>query len=209
MRRAASRWPLLSAVALLLLWAGPAAAQEKLYGAVWKSPKPAPDFELTDQAGKRVWLSSLRGKVVGLTFVFTQCPQVCPTITAKLKVVAEGFGKRFGKEAVFLLISVDPEGDTPEAIRRYEEAFGIGWPYLRGPDRALAQVWADYGVMVERRPVEGAEGHGSHGRSYTIEHTAKLVLIDGKGLLRVQVPGYAWPHEKVLKNIEILAKERR
>lgn len=200
---------LLALFALLPSWVAPAGAQEKLYGAVWKSPKPAPDFELHDQTGKRVRLSSLRGKVAGLTFVFTQCPQVCPTITAKLRLVAEGLGERFGKEVAFLLISVDPEGDTPEAVRQYQQAHDIRWPYLIGPEKALAQVWADYGIMVERRPLEGSGGHGGHGRAYTVDHTAKLVLIDAKGLLRVQVPGYAWPHEKVLKNIEILAKERR
>jgi protein SCO1/2 len=188
---------------------GPGEGAEKLYGATWTSPKPAPDFELTDWTGKRVRLSSLRGKVVGLTFVFTQCPQVCPAITAKLKLVAEGLGERFGKDAVFLLISVDPERDTVEAVKRYEEAYNINWPYLIGSQKDLAQVWADYGVTVEKRPLDAQSGHGSHGGSYTIDHTAKLLLIDRKGLMRVQIPGYLWPHEKVLNNFEILARERR
>jgi protein SCO1/2 len=196
-------------VALVAFIPAPAGAAEKLYGAVWTTPKPAPDFELTDWTGKRIRLSSLRGKVVGVTFVFTQCPQVCPAITAKLKLVAEGLGERYGKDAVFLLISVDPERDTAEAVKRYEEAYNINWPYLIGSERELAGVWADYGVTVEKRPLDAQSGHGSHGGSYTIDHTAKLLLIDRKGLMRVQVPGYLWPHEKVLNNFQILTKERR
>lgn len=209
MKKPAVALGFLFVAAALSVLAGNAWAAEKLYGSVWTSPKPAPDFELKDRAGKRVRLASLRGKVVALTFVFTQCPQVCPIITAKLKVVADGLGERFGKEAVFVLISVDPEGDTPEAIKKYQEAHDVRWPYLVGSEKELAQVWGDYGVMVERRPLDSQSGHGSHARPYTIDHTAKLVLIDEKGLMRVQVPGYLWPPEKILKNIEILAKERR
>lgn len=208
MRESVAGSVLLLAFSLGLL-VTPGDTAEKLYGAVWSSPKPAPDFELADWTGKRLRLSSLRGKVVGVTFVFTQCPLVCPTITAKLKLVAEGLGERFGKEVVFLLISVDPERDTVEAVKRYEEAYNIRWPYLIGSERELAQVWADYGVTVEKRPLDAQSGHGSHVGSYTIDHTAKLVLIDRKGLMRVQVPGYQWSPEKVIKNFEILAKERR
>lgn len=211
MRESVAGSVLLLAFSLGLLVA-PGEGAEKLYGAVWSSPKPAPDFELADWTGKRLRLSSLRGKVVGVTFVFTQCPQVCPAITAKLKLVAEGLGERFGKEVVFLLISVDPEGDTPDAVKQYQEAYNVRWPYLVGSQKDLAQVWQDYSVMVEKRqldPQGGHGGHGSHARSYTVDHTAKLLLIDRKGLMRVQIPGYLWPHEKVLNNFEILARERR
>jgi protein SCO1/2 len=201
---------------VLLLWLGlllpvaaPAGAGEKLYGSVVSPPKPAPDFELKDGTGKRLRLSSLRGKVVGLTFVFTQCPLVCPTMVARLKEVADGLGDRYGKEVVFLLVSVDPEGDTPQAVRRYEEAHGIRWPYLIGPEKNLAQVWQDYGVFVEKRPLGSSVSHGSHSRNYTVDHTAKLILIDAQGLMRVQIPGYVWPPDKVRTNLEMLARERR
>lgn len=209
MRRRLPGILLLLALAFGLSVAAPAGAGEKLYGAVVSPPKPAPDFELTDETGKRHRLSTLRGKVAGLTFVFTQCPLVCPMITAKMKEVADGLGNRFGKDVVFLLISVDPEGDTREAVRRYEEAHGIRWPYLTGPEKALVQMWQDYGVMVQQRPLDHQSGHSSHARPYTIDHTAKVVLIDRKGLMRVQIPGYEWVPEKVVNTINILAREGR
>src|SRR5438045_2983066 len=56
----------------------------ELTGAIVNPPFAAPDFQLSDQFGQPVRLSSFKGKVVVLTFLYTNCPDACPLITGKL-----------------------------------------------------------------------------------------------------------------------------
>src|SRR5262249_10249164 len=76
-------------------------------------PLPAPDFTLTDQDGNSVQLSSLRGKVVFLDFIYTSCPGPCPLLSRKFSQFQKTLGERVGKEVVLLSITVDPQLDTP------------------------------------------------------------------------------------------------
>src|SRR5439155_7968242 len=73
---------------------------------------PAPPFTLTSQDGVPVALADLRGKVVALTFIYTACPDVCPTLTQKMVDVQDALGADFGTKIAFVSISLDPERDT-------------------------------------------------------------------------------------------------
>ena len=77
----------------------------------------APDFALTSQDGAEVTLGDLRGKVVAVTFIYTWCPDVCPMLTDKMARVQDELGPDFGSKVAFVSITVDPERDTPEALK--------------------------------------------------------------------------------------------
>ena len=129
----------------------------------------APDFTLTDGlTGDTVTLSSLRGNVVALAFLYTRCPDVCPLTAAQFRAAQ----KQLGADAArvrFVAVSVDPDGDTPAAVRAFSEARDLkDWRYLIGPRAALQAVWASYGV-------------GAYDQGVTVSHNDAIYVIDAKG----------------------------
>ncbi len=132
----------------------------------------APDFTLTDGvSGDTVTLSSLRGNVVALAFLYTHCPDVCPLTAAQFRA-AQG---QLGTDAArvrFIAVSVDPEGDTPSAVKAFSLAHDLrdNWRYLIGPRAALQPVWGAYGVGAFAAPT------GS-----SVDHNDAIYLIDASG----------------------------
>jgi protein SCO1/2 len=137
-------------------------------------------FQLTDQGGNSFGSAGLTGTVWVAAFMFTRCPTVCPKITKQmreLQVIAQARGLKIR----FVSFSVDPEHDTPSALKAYGERFGAdfkSWSFLTG----------DYEV-VKRTTVEGfkmaLEGKADPGQDhFGILHGSHLVLVDKAGKLR-------------------------
>jgi protein SCO1 len=134
--------------------------------------EPAPDFALVDQNGNAVTLDSLRGQVVLLDFVYTNCPGPCPILTGTHVAVQRALPPELAPKVRFVSISLDPERDTPEALRRYAEAHGADlarWSFLTGAPDEVGAVLQVYGVGA--RPAENGE----------IEHLVITYLIDAEG----------------------------
>ena len=134
--------------------------------------KEAPDFTLTDGAsGAGVTLSSLRGRVVAMAFLYTRCPDICPLTAAKLRAAQRALGPDASR-VVMLAVSVDPEGDTPDAVRAFSAAhdLGSGWHYLIAPRAQLERVWSLYGVGAFRAPT-GPQ----------VDHNDAIYVIDRDG----------------------------
>jgi cytochrome oxidase Cu insertion factor (SCO1/SenC/PrrC family) len=133
---------------------------------------PAPDFTLRDQLGSTVSLSHLRGKVIALTFLDTQCLNLCPLQANLLGSVQSDLGPR--ASFVVVVVSVRPDADTPATISAFANAHGLtGQLYwLTGSRTALADVWNRYGVAVQI-----ANGD--------LAHSSVIYLIDRGGYERV------------------------
>jgi protein SCO1 len=102
--------------------------------------KEAPDFVLQDAEGRQVSLADLRGKVVVLHFIYTNCPDVCPLHAERIAEIQEMVNRTPMRElAQFVTITTDPANDTPDLLRGYGPAHGldpINWVFLTsGPDR--------------------------------------------------------------------------
>ena len=141
---------------------------------------PAPEFFLTSQDGTPVSLAALRGKVVAVTFIYTGCPDICPTLTAKMAQVQDELGPNFGAKIAFVSITLDPEHDTTEVLKQYAELFGAkpgGWAFLTGSPSAIRDVARHYGVFFERK------------QDGFIDHTQLTTLVDHSGQMRVQYLG--------------------
>src|SRR5262245_12983619 len=142
--------------------------------------KPAPEFILTKQDGKRLALKELRGKVLAITFIFASCADTCPLLTAKMAGVQDRLGPAFGPEVNFVSITVDPERDTPEILMRYAEAHKAnpaGWAFLTGSPTEIRDVAKRYGIYYKKNP--GGD----------VDHTFLTSLVDQSGTLRVQYMG--------------------
>ncbi|MDQ6877404.1 MAG: SCO family protein [Candidatus Dormibacteraeota bacterium] len=143
---------------------------------------PAPGFTLRDQRGATVSLSDLRGRVIALTFLDTQCLNLCPLQASLLGTVQKDLGS--GTPFAVVVVSVHPEVDTPATIATFAGAHGLGshFYWLVGARSDLAGVWNSYGIAVL-----AASGD--------LAHSSVIYLIDKRGYERVgfiDVPQSAW-----------------
>jgi protein SCO1 len=151
-------------------------------GSAWRgkavqAPSRAPDFSLRDQSGRVVRLAARRGKITVVTFLFTQCRDVCPLIAVNLTSAVRMLGPH-GADVRVLGVSVDPAHDTPEAVRAFISRHRLvpQFRYLVGTRAQLRPVWQAYNVLAAPK-LDGA-----------IDHTAYIVLVDRHGLMRVFLP---------------------
>ena len=192
-----NRWPGRRPIALVVVsWL----ALSQVVGESADLPKigPAPAFSLTTQEGAQLALKDLRGKVVAVTFIFASCTDTCPLLTAKLAGLQERLGTAFGAKVFFVAITVDPERDTPEVLKRYAQAHGVnpaGWAFLTGTPAEIQQVARHYGIYVKKRP------RGE------VDHTFLTSLIDPSGTLRVQYLGVRFNPDELLHDLQALVRE--
>jgi protein SCO1/2 len=113
---------------------------------------PAPPLALRNYLGQPVDISSYKGKVVLVTFIYTHCPDVCPLITSNLRVVQNLLPAAVRSKTEIIAVSVDPRGDTPRAIADFLSRHQMTgrMQYLVGSTRELASVWQAWGVGSER-----------------------------------------------------------
>jgi len=160
-------------VAAPRLFARPAAAPARLSGGVIINPSvQAPAFTLRDQSGAMISPATLRGQVVALTFLDTQCLNLCPLQASLLGTVQSDLGS--GAHFSVVVVSVHPEVDTPASIAAFAGAHGLksGYHWLSGTKEQLAGVWDSYGVGVQV-----ANGD--------LAHSSIIYLIDRSGAERV------------------------
>jgi len=129
-------------------------------------------FHLQDQDGKPVGDQDMRGRPFLVFFGFTHCPDVCPTTLVEISEVMKALGKDADRTGA-LFITVDPERDTPAAMKDYLSNFD---PHLRGLTGDQASVDAAlkaYRVYAKKVPLKDGD--------YTMDHTAVVYLMDKDG----------------------------
>ena len=156
------------------------------------------DFALTDHTGKPRALADFRGRVVVMFFGFTHCPDVCPTTLAELAAVVKKLGTD-GDRVQVLLVTVDPERDTPEVLSQYVTAFNPRFLALRGTAEETARVAKEFKIIYQK--VAGARPD-----SYTMDHSAGTYIFDTQGRLRLYV-SYGQGPEILAHDIALLLKQ--
>ena len=151
-----------------------------------------PDFTLTDQTGRAVRFSQLRGEPVAVSFLYTRCPiaTACPmTATRFAKLDAMLAEKGFGR---LISISVDPEYDDPKVLSDYAKKLRADprrWLFLTGDPKAVADVASRFGVMYY--PDKGQ-----------VVHTQAVGVVDPDGKLAAIYYGEKWEPEHLLRDLE-------
>ena len=158
----------------------------------------APAFALTTQDGARLSLDDLRGKVVAVTFIYASCADACPILTAKMAVLQARLGADFAQRVFFASITVDPERDTPGALKHYAAGHGAdlrGWAFLTGTPAEIRRVAKRYGIYY-KKSVRG-----------DVDHTFLTSLVDRSGILRVQYLGVRFDPDEMLRDLRSLVRE--
>ena len=137
------------------------------------------DIELVDQNGTAIQLQqAYRGKVMVIFFGFTQCPDVCPTTMAELAQVREKLNPEQRDQVQIIMISVDPQRDTPAVMKQYVSAFDPSFVGLTGSDEQIAKVAASFKAYYKKV---------DSGQSYTMEHSSGLYVLDTEGESRLLI----------------------
>ncbi len=113
-------------------------------GASRMPPGYFPNFPLVNQDGETLHFYDdvIKGKVVTINFMFTSCPDSCPMETAKLRKLQEMLGEHAGRDVYMYSITVDPDRDTPAALKAYMKKFriGPGWQFLTGRKEDIDEI---------------------------------------------------------------------
>ena len=133
-------------------------------------------LDLTDHNGQRRTLEDFKGKVVVLFFAFTHCPDACPTTLAELAGVARELGPD-AKRMQVLVVTVDPERDTPDVLRQYVPSFNPAFLGLYGTAEETSATAKEFKVYFQKQPQPGG--------SYTVDHSAGVFILDKAGRLRL------------------------
>ena len=128
-------------------------------------------FRLTDQNGGTVTEQDFKGAPFLVFFGFTHCPEVCPTTLFEVSEILRKLGPDAARVRV-AFITIDPERDTPAALKDYLSSFDPRMLGLTGDPAAIAAVAKAYRVYYKKVPLE---------QDYTMDHTAIVYLMDKDG----------------------------
>jgi protein SCO1 len=128
-------------------------------------------FELTSHEGKRFKSGDLKGKPFALFFGFTNCPDVCPTTLLELTNRMAELGADADKLRI-VFVTVDPEKDTPEFMKRYIANFDKRVIGLTGTPAEIAAIAKAYRAVYAKVKTKD---------DYTMDHTATVYLMDAQG----------------------------
>jgi len=167
-------------------------------GSHFDPPAISPDFSLPDTEGNIFSLSENKDRVVLMFFGYTSCPDVCPATLSDFKEVHRLLGER-ASQVRLVFITVDPERDTPERLRRYLGLFDSEIIGLTATPEQLEPVWKAYGVSVIKTEADNPEG-------YFIDHSSRIYAIDKKRNLRVTYP-FGTQSEVIAADIRYLLNE--
>ncbi len=148
-------------------------------------PTPLPEFHLVDQHGQPVDESVFRGQWDLVFFGFTHCPDICPTTLQVLSTARAALADA-GQEPLprIVLVSVDPERDTPEILGPYVEYFGADTLGITGSLEETKKLTSSLGIFFEKRATDDD--------NYLVDHSAAVLVIDPDGRFSALFSG---PHQ--------------
>ena len=131
-------------------------------------------FALVDQDGRTRTDADFRGNYMMIYFGYSFCPDVCPTALSDMIAAVDELGP-LGLRIQPVFITVDPERDTPRALKRYVPSFH---PRLVGLSGSQAQITA---VAKVYRVYYAKVADPAAGPDYLMDHSSIIYLMDPKG----------------------------
>jgi protein SCO1/2 len=157
-------------------------------GATLPAGLKAPEVGLPDEEGEVVRMADLRGRPVIVTFLYSNCEDSCPAQAQQVK----GALNKLGRDVPALAISVDPANDTSDSARAFlsKQRMTGRMRFVLGTRPELRRIWHGYAVEPQLDD---------------LDHTARIVLVDGKGIQRVGYPLGEVTPERLAHDLRLLA----
>jgi protein SCO1/2 len=163
-----------------------------------------PDFSLIERSGQPFGLNDLRGRIWVADFIFTNCAGTCPIMTTALTEIQQMALAEKLDDVKLVSITVDPERDSLEVLRRFAEGYGAlkdRWYFLTG-DGAAIQHLANKGFLLSAAASTGGSAEEP------IIHSNRFVLVDRQGRIRGYYDGTdAESVKQLLKDLKKLYRE--
>ena len=131
-------------------------------------------YALTDQDGKPRANTDFAGKYQLIYFGYTFCPDVCPTTLALMAATLDKLGADKDR-IVPVFITIDPERDKPDVLKKYVAAFGPQFVGLTGTPEQIAKVEKEFRVYAKKGPIENG--------TYAMDHSSVMYLMGPEGTL--------------------------
>lgn len=145
------------------------------------------DLNMVDAQGQARTLADYQGKVLMIFFGYTQCPDVCPTAMAQAAQAMELLGKQAADVRV-IMISVDPQRDTPPVLGAYVQAFDKDFIGLTGTPAQLEKTAKSFKAFYAKEP-------GPTPEQYAMSHASSFYLMDRQGEARALIRADATPED--------------
>jgi protein SCO1/2 len=154
----------------------------------------------TSDVGREVKLEVLRGRPQVIALFFTNCEHSCPLIVADMKAVDKALPRGVREKVDFLLVSIDPERDTPEALRAFRLKHELPterWTLLRGSPEATRQLAARIGFNYQP------------GSPTQFAHSLLISIVNESGEIVFQQVGVGRPKEDAVAALLRLTRAAR
>ena len=159
-----------------------------------------PDVTLKDFDGNEFVFSKLKGKVIVLSYIYTNCPDICHITSSKINKFKESLNEKTKEQVYVVSISFDPDRDSPEVLRKHARMMNLNldnWIFLTGNKEEITKVLAAAGIdpWMEK---------GQNSESYTFSHRDRISLVDQSGQIRMHYKGTNFDEEKLSSDIRSL-----
>lgn len=145
--------------------------------------------------------SDYKGNISLISFMFTNCPDVCPTITANMGNIQRELEDT--SSIRFIEITFDPERDTPSVLKDYKETYRLNdqFSLLTSDPKTMRDLLTRLEIFAEKDYVDTIDQDSS---DYFMRHSNTLYLMDEQGRIRAEYPAHVVPPGNVIEDIEYL-----
>lgn len=172
--------------------------EEPEFATVLPERRPLPEFALVDHNGEPFTRERFLGRMSLVFFGFTHCPDICPATLGKLASARRQLDAAGAPLPQIVMVSVDPERDTPEKLAAYVSHFGADIVGVTGPEEELLALTEPLGIWFEKQPL---------GESYTVSHSTAVLVVNRRGELQAL---FGTPHrvESFVHDVPLLMASR-
>jgi protein SCO1 len=162
-------------------------------------------YKLVDQNNRKVFFPEfVKGKLVVMNYIFTNCPDICPLSTNNMRLIQERIKKEKIESVEFVSVSFDPAHDSPEVLQKFAEIRNLdlsNWTFLTGEKSVINSLMNKIGIVA----VVGDSTVFKDGRKiYYYTHTDRIQIIDVEGKIRKNYKGSTINTEEIVKDIKSL-----
>jgi protein SCO1/2 len=153
------------------------------------------ELSLTDQTARALGVDVFRGHPVIVSMFYASCPYACPTLISDIKRLEKQLDPRTRARVRVLLVSLDPERDTPERLKALAALHGIDqsrWRLARAPEDQVRELAAVLGLKY--RKLKNGE----------FNHSSVITVLDGRGMIQARLDGLEQPLDALAKSLEQL-----
>lgn len=148
---------------------------------LFEEPIPVTGVDFINEENAVITDESLKGKWSLLFFGYTFCPDICPTTLAVMKQMWDQLPEDTQNQSQVVLVSVDPERDTPEQLKTYMDYFDPAFTSMTGNQEALGQLATQLNAVYAKVPRLNEAGEEDPELGYLMDHSANIAILNADG----------------------------